>query len=82
MILQLNPPIPMSCPKGKGLAHFVIDYGPEHDLLWVIFLKNGDCWTYKNSLIQADSNETYGRKAEVAYHEKSIDRFGVSFMPC
>lgn len=79
----MNPPLPMSCPKGKGLAQLVIDYGPEHDLLWVIFLKNGECWTYKNNLVHADSNETYSRQtAKVATHEKNIDRFGMSFMPC
>ena len=39
MITQLNPPLPMQTPKGDGLAHFVIDYGPESDLLWVIFMQ-------------------------------------------
>jgi hypothetical protein len=46
-------------------------------------LKNGECWTYKNNLVHADSNETYSRQtAKVATHEKNIDRFGMSFMPC
>jgi hypothetical protein len=26
MILQLNPPIPMTTPIGKGMAQLVIDY--------------------------------------------------------
>ena len=33
MILQLNPPLPLETPKGKAWAHFIIDYGLEHDLL-------------------------------------------------
>ena len=29
---QLSPPIPLDTPKGKALAHIIIDYGPEFDL--------------------------------------------------
>ena len=36
MITQLNPPLPLETSKGPGLAHFVIDYGAEADLLWVV----------------------------------------------
>ena len=46
MIAQLNPPLPMETPKGGGWAHFVIDYGPETALLWVVFMDaDGACWT-------------------------------------
>jgi hypothetical protein len=61
MILQLNPPLPLICPKGKGLAHMVIDYGPESDLMWVIFLNNGEIWTYGNPQVRAQENITFGR---------------------
>ena len=27
----------LETPKGKGFAHFVIDYSQEHNLLWVVF---------------------------------------------
>jgi len=37
MIVQLNPPIPLETPKGKALAQALIDYGVEHDLVWVCF---------------------------------------------
>jgi len=61
-ILQLNPPLPITTPKGKGLAHLVIDYGIEHDLFWVVFLdENGECWTYRNSEIRAPKNINFGR---------------------
>jgi hypothetical protein len=36
MFTQLNPSIPMDTPKGSGLALAVIDYGLEHNLLWVV----------------------------------------------
>ncbi|CEG60952.1 hypothetical protein [Legionella micdadei] len=62
MILQLNPPIPILTPKGEGLAHFLIDYGPEDNLYWVTFIKEtGECWTYGNPEIRACKNITLGR---------------------
>ena len=62
MLTQLNPPIPLQTPKGPGLAHFVIDYGPEFDLHWTVFLQeNGECWTFGNSRIRAAKNVTLGR---------------------
>lgn len=65
MIIQLNPTIPIQTPKGHAQAVIVIDYGPEHDLLWVCFLdKNGECWTFKNSEIRGDKNLTMGRRHE------------------
>lgn len=61
MLLQLNPPIWVLTPKGKGLACVLIDYGPDHDLLWVIFQQlTGECWTWPNKDIRADKNITLG----------------------
>lgn len=63
MVLQLNPPIPLVTSKGKALAHFLIDEGPESDLKWVCFLdKNGECWTFSNKDIRAQKNITEGRE--------------------
>lgn len=60
--LQLNPPLPMSCPKGEGFAHFLIDYGPESDLYWTIFVtETGEIWTYANKHVRASKNITLGR---------------------
>jgi len=61
-ILQLSPAIPMTTPKGKALAHFMIDYGEEAHMLWVCFQdETGECWTWSNSDIRAQKNITYGR---------------------
>ncbi len=63
MIKQINPPLPVITPKGKALAHFLIDNGIEHNLQWVCFLDNsGECWTYENPLIRAQKNVTQGRE--------------------
>lgn len=62
MILQLNPPLPVTTPKGPGMAHMVIDYGLEHNLFWVVFIDaTGECWTYTNPEIRAQKNITLGR---------------------
>lgn len=61
-MLQLNPPIPVYTPKGKGWAHVLIDYSQEHDLLWVVFLdETGECWTLPNRDIRIQSNRSLGR---------------------
>lgn len=61
-ITQLNPPIPLMTPKGRAVAHFIIDYGVENDLMWVCFQdETGECWTWENSKIRARINETIGR---------------------
>jgi hypothetical protein len=63
MIQQLNPPLPLITPRGKAWAHLVIDYGPEADRLWVCFQDDTrECWTYRNSDIRIQQNETIGRK--------------------
>jgi len=62
MITQLNPSIPIWTPRGRALAHFLIDYGPEHDLMWVCFQDDtGECWTWENAQIRARINQTTGR---------------------
>lgn len=66
-MLQLNPSIPVDTPKGKGQAVFLIDYSPEHDLYWVVFLdENCECWTFNNKDIRVQSNYTLGRRPPVS----------------
>src|SRR5690242_4070522 len=62
MILQLNPALPVECPKGKGLAHFIIDEGVEHNVIWGIFVdETGEIWWYQNQHVRAQKNITMGR---------------------
>ncbi len=59
MIFQLNPPLPLETPKGKALAHLVIDPGVEHHLQWVCFIDTtGECWTFRNPEIRMQDNPT------------------------
>lgn len=63
MILQLDPPIPLITPKGKGWAHFLIDYSQEHHLHWVVFIdETGECWTVPNPEVRIQSNWSLGRR--------------------
>jgi hypothetical protein len=62
VIQQLQPPLPMVTPKGVGLAHFVIDYGIEQNLMFVVFLdENGECWTFDTRNVRMAKNITLGR---------------------
>ncbi|MET4676052.1 hypothetical protein [Luteibacter sp. ME-Dv--P-043b] len=66
-MLQLNPPLPMNTPKGEGFAHFLIDYGPESDLYWTVFITaTGEIWTFANREVRASKNITIGRTAPTA----------------
>ena len=63
MLTQLNPPLPLETSKGSGWAHFVIDYGPEYALLWVVFMDaDGACWTVPNPEVRMAENWTLGRR--------------------
>jgi hypothetical protein len=61
-LIQLNPPLPIQTPKGPAVAHFLIDYGIEYNLMWVCFQdETGECWTWSNRDIRAQKNITIGR---------------------
>ena len=63
MILQLKPVLDVDTPKGRGHAEFLIDYGPEADLLWVVVIRDtGEIWTLSNSELRATANVSIGRK--------------------
>ena len=65
MFTQLNPPLPLKTAKGDGYALAVIDYGLEHNLLWVVALDdNGEIWCVPNSEVRMHSNWSAGRRPE------------------
>jgi hypothetical protein len=63
MFTQLNPPIPLHVlDKGDGLAFGVIDYGPEHNLLWITAIDaTGEIWCAPNPKVRMQSNWSLGR---------------------
>lgn len=64
MFTQLNPPIPLTVlDKGKGYAVGVIDYGQEHNLIWVTALSDsGEIWCAPNPQVRFQQNWTMGRR--------------------
>lgn len=64
MFTQLNPSIPLHVlGKGDGLAIGVIDYGEEHNLIWVTAInETGEIWCAPNPIVRMKANWTMGRK--------------------
>ena len=74
MITQLNPPLPLETSKGTGLAHFLIDYGPEAHLLWVVFMDHdGSCWSVPNPEIRMQANWSMERRPSHAAAQSRAD---------
>lgn len=63
MFTQLHPPIPVEVlDKGSGYAIAVIDYGQEHNLIWVTALDDsGEIWCAPNPKVRMHKNWTMGR---------------------
>ena len=68
---QLDPPIPLHVlERGDGLAFGVIDYGPEHNLIWVTAIDaTGEIWCAPNPEVRMQANWTMGRHAGPATSE-------------
>ena len=66
MFTQLNPPLPLHVlDKGNGLAVGLIDYGPEHNLIWVTALdSSGEVWCAPNPSVRFLKNWTMGRAGD------------------
>jgi len=84
MFTQLNPPIPLHVlGKGDGQAIGMIDYGPEHNLLWITAIDaTGEIWCAPNPKVRMQKNWSMGRtespavavsKAEMAGANKNAD---------
>ncbi len=71
MFTQLDPPIPLHVlGKGDGYALGVIDYGQEHNLIWVTAIsKSGEIWCAPNPEVRMQTNWTMGRAANLAAKE-------------
>ena len=71
MFTQLNPMIPVWCPKGKGYAFGVIDYSQEHHIHYVIAIDDsGEIWTYSNPEVRFQKNISLNREVKNGAHDK------------
>ena len=77
MLLQLNPPLPLDTPKGPAWAHFLLDYGTEHHLLWICFvMESGECWSFSNPEIRLQRNLSLGVRVGKALELGSFEETG------
>lgn len=67
-MLELKKPLHLQTPSGPGWCYFVIDYGPETSLIWVVFLDHsGECLSVPNPEIRLSWNWTMGRRPETQH---------------
>ncbi|MBS0241559.1 MAG: hypothetical protein JSS20_05230 [Proteobacteria bacterium] len=64
--VQLDPPLPLTVlDKGDGYAIGVIDYGQEHNLIWVTAITaTGEIWCAPNPKVRMRPNWTMQRSGE------------------
>ena len=61
---RLDPPLPLATPKGSALAHVMIDYGAEHDLVWFCIQNDGgEIWCWNNRDVRGHENISMKRGA-------------------
>ena len=61
MILQCNPEIHVTTPKGEGHCLFLIDYGTMINTVWVVHLfEDGQVLHFDSSDIRVMGNAMYG----------------------
>ena len=84
MFTQLNPPLPLHVlDKGDGTAIGMIDYGPEHNLIWVTALDaNGELWCAPNPTVRFQKNWTLGRPENPLVTRSKRDLRAGSGAPC
>lgn len=66
MFTQLNPALPVHViGKGDGYAFAVIDYGQEHNLIWVTAIDaTREIWCAPNPKVRVQQNWSMGRDNE------------------
>lgn len=84
MFTQLNPPLPLHVlGKGDGMAVGMIDYGPEHNLIWVTALDdNGELWCAPNPTVRFQKNWTFGRRENPLVTQSKQALRGERAEPC
>jgi hypothetical protein len=62
-VTRIDPPIAVDTPKGKGWAHFLIDYSQDTSLVWVVFIEETrECWCVTNEDIRSQPTWTWNSK--------------------
>ena len=80
MFTQLNPTIPLHVlGKGDGYAIGMIDYGQEHNLIWVTAIdETGEIWCAPNHKVRLGKNWSMGRADQVEQVEAGTNGHAVT----
>ncbi len=80
---QLDPPIPLTVlDKGDGYAFAVIDYGQEHNIIWVTAInETGEIWCAPNPLVRVKANWSMGRGPNPATSQGKCQEAAVTIDP-
>ena len=63
MLLELSDPPHLITPKGKGWANWLIDYGPNADVIWGVILdESGEIWWVSNDKVRVSGNWSRGQE--------------------
>ncbi|MET0371282.1 MAG: hypothetical protein ABW039_07885 [Sphingobium sp.] len=64
-MMQLDPMLPLHVlGKGDGFAIAMIDYGQEHNILWVTAITaTGEIWCAPNPQVRMNGNWSMGRSS-------------------
>ena len=84
MFTQPTPPLPLHVlGKGDGMAIGMIDYGPEHNLIWVTAIDaSGQVWCAPNPTVRFQQNWTLGRPENPLVTRSKRDLREGSGVPC
>lgn len=74
-LVRLDPPIPMTTPKGDAKALIYVDRGVDNFGEWICFvLASGECWTFQDRDVRLWTCETEGRGAVTAFRTAPEER--------
>lgn len=85
MFTQLNPTLPLHVlDRGDGYAIGMIDYGQEHNLIWVTVINaTGEVWCAPNHKVRFGQNWTMGRgENPLVAKDKARERAHREAEPC
>jgi hypothetical protein len=67
VVSRCDPPLPVICPRGAGLAHWRIERGIECETTYEVWITAGphagEIWEFGQAQLRAQTNVTAGRDA-------------------
>ena len=68
VIIELNQPISVETPIGKGIVIFIVDYGWSSNMVWTVALEDGLIRHFQTTQLKMLSDHAWG----INYPRKTI----------